>query len=217
MNITALSVITSAYKRCNRLSPGETLSADDAASAFDVLAEFVDELSSDAAMCFLSPLTSAAQTGHITLGAGAWAAIAPGSEIVSATADNVPLDPITMQQFNELYQPTSTGAPTVWAQDGLSTVYLWPVPTGQTIKLMTRDTVTQFADQTTSYFVPDGWKAALSAGLAVRIAPNIMGKVPAELERRARAALDAVRRYEPAIVDVHSFNESRQTYPSRLF
>lgn len=217
MNITALSVITSAYKRCNRLSPGEVLSADDAASAFDVLTEFVDELASQPAFCFFAPLTSAAQSGHITLGAGAWAAINPGDLILSATADNIAMSPMTMQQFNELYQPTVTGRPTVWAQDGMSTLYLWPVPNGHIIKLMVRGTVSQFTSLTTEYVVPDGWKAALAAGLAVRIAPNIIGKVTPDLERRARDALSAVCRYEPAIYGVETFNKSRQYYPPRLF
>jgi hypothetical protein len=217
MDITALSVITSAYKRCNRLSPGETLSADDAVAAFDVLNEFVDELSAQPAFCFLSTLTSAPQSGNITLGSGAWAAVAPGDDIASATADNLAMSLITMQQFNELYQPTVTGRPTIWAQDGLGTVYLWPVPTGHTIKLMTRNPVAQFADLTTSYTVPDGWKAALSAGLAVRIAPVITGRVTPELERRARDALSAVCHYEPAIYGVETFTKSRQYFPPRLF
>lgn len=39
----ALDIIIDAYERCNRLSPGETLSADDAAFGFRRLGLLVDE------------------------------------------------------------------------------------------------------------------------------------------------------------------------------
>lgn len=41
----ALDIIIDAYERCNRLSPGETLSADDAAFGLRRLNLLVDELS----------------------------------------------------------------------------------------------------------------------------------------------------------------------------
>lgn len=215
--VKAIEVITSAYERCNRLSPGETLNADDAAFGLRRLNEFVDELAAQNAYLFRAVLTSAAQSGQITLGAGAWASLSPGDEVVSATANNLKLSEVTMQQYNELYQPNVTGTPTVWAQDGLSTVYLWPVPVGQTIKLMTRATVSNFADQVTDYVMPDGYKAFLSAGLAVRIAPNILGRLPAELVRAEARLAAAVDKYEPAIISVESFTGGPAYFPPRLF
>ena len=215
--LRALDIITAAYKRMNRLSPGEALSSDDAAYSFDVLNELVDELSAQNLFLFQSVLTSAAQSGAITLGVGSWAAISPGDQIVSATCDNLMMDPITMQQYNQLYQPNVSGRPTCWASDGLSTVYLWPVPTGQTIKLQTRTSVSAFADQTTQYNAPDGWRAGLSAALAVRLAPAILGNVPAALLHAEKACMGAVNRYEPAILDFETFNKPRQYFPPRLF
>lgn len=213
----ALAIITDAYERCNRLSPGETLNADDAAFGFRRLNLLVDEMAASNAFLFKSLLTSAAQAGAITLGAGAWAAIAPGDEIVSATANNQPLARITMQQYNEIYQPTATGFPTLFAQDGLGTVYLWPVATGQTIKLQTRVGVTAFADQTTDYTMPDGYAAALGAGLAVRIAPSILGVIPPYLLKAEARCMGNISRYEPAIVNVGSFTGTRGYYPPKLF
>ena len=214
---TALSIIGDAFERCNRLSPGETLSADDAALGLRRLNLLVDEMSGENSFLFRTVLTSAAQTGAITLGAGAWAAISPGDDVVSATANNFPLAPITMRQYNELYQPSVTGVPTVYAQDGLNTIYLWPTPNGQTIKLQTKSTVSQFADQTTDYTLPDGYKSALGAALAVRIAPSILGDVPAHLIRTEAKLMGNISRYEPAIVGVDSFTGSRGYYPPRLF
>jgi hypothetical protein len=215
--VKAIDIITDAFERCNRLAPGETLNDDDAAFGMRRLNLLVDELSAKNLFLYQTNLTSAPQNGHITLGAGVWASIPPGTEVVSVTANNEPLSPITMQQFNELSAPTTTGTPTVWAQDGLNTVYLWPVPVGQTIKLMTRGSAATFVDYTTEYTAPPGVKSAMGASLAVRVAPKVLGKVPPDLRRDEKTLMDNISNYEPAIVDVPSYTGTRQTYPARLF
>ena len=213
---TALDIIESAYERCNRLSPGETLSADDAARGLKRLNEIVDEWAPRFGLAYLTRITSAAQTGNITLGAGSWAAIRPGSEIIAAAASGLPLQEITQQQYTELYNQTITGLPQVWSQDGLSTVYLWPVPNGQTIRLMTRDGVGEFADQTTEYLLPDGFRTAFAASLAVSMAP-VISKLTPELLRAQKEAVGNIDHYEPAILNVDSFNKTRRMWPPRLF
>lgn len=213
----AIEIIEDAFERCNRLSPGETLGADDVALGMRRLNLLVDELSGQNLYLFKSTLTSNPQSGHITLGAGAWASVPAGEEIVSATADNMMMKPITMKQFNELYQPTSTGRPTVWAQDGLGTVYLWPVPTGHTIKIQTRGTVAEFVDETTDYTAPAGYKSALGAALAVRIAPNVLGAVPAALEKAERDLMGNISKYSPQIIHTGSYTGNRGYFPPRLF
>lgn len=207
----AVEIITSAYQRCNRLSPGETLNADDAAFGFGRLNELVDELSAQKMFSFKGVITTATQTGNITLGAGAWAAISPGTEVTSIVANNLSLDPITMQQYNELYKPADNSTPRVWAWDGLSTVYLYPAPSGQTLSVLTRTTVSEFADQTTDYVLPSGWKAALSAALAVRVAPTILGKLPPSLLRDEKKCMGAVDGYEFSAVDIYSFTKAVQS------
>ena len=213
----AIEIITDAYERCNRLSPGETLSADDAAFGFRRLNLLVDEMSGQNGFLFRSVLTSAAASGVITLGVGAWLAISPGDEVVSATANNLVLSPVTMRQYNEIYQPGVTGIPAVYAHDGLSTLYLWPVPTGQTIKLLTRSPIAQFADQATDYKLPDGYSSALGAALAVRIAPSVLGNIPAYLIRTESVLMGNINKYEPAIIDMASFTGARLVNPARLF
>lgn len=213
----ALDIITDAYERCNRLSPGETLSADDAAFGFRRLGLLVDELSAQSLCLFRDVLTSATQTGNITLGAGSWSSISPGSQIISAACGNLPLDPISIQQYNEQYRPAVTGSPALYAHDGFAAIFLWPEPVGQVITLQTRSTVSEFADQTTNYTLPDGWANALGAALAVRIAPNILGQVPAILVTAETKAMGAVDKYEPAIVDVGSYSGGAAVYPARLF
>ena len=214
---TALDIIQSAFERCNAVAPGEVLDADSAAFAFRRLNEIVDQWAPRFGLSYLSRITSAAQTGNITLGAGAWASITPGTEIVAASANGIPLAPITQQQYTGLFNPAQTGTPQVWSADGLSTVYLWPVPNGQTIKLMTRDGVGSFVDQTTDYTLPDGYKSAFSAALAVEIAPVVLGRIPADLTAMRESAVGNIDRYEPDVINVDSFHRSCVPYPPRLF
>ena len=215
--MNAQDAITDAYERINRLSPGESLSGDDLAFGFRRLNLLVDEMAGQMGFNFLSTQTSAAQTGAITLGSGSWAAVNPGDEIISMTANNLAMAPISMRQFNELYQPAVTGLPTVWAFDGLYTVNLWPVPNGQTIKILTRSTIAAFADYTTDYVVPHGFETAIGAALAVRIAPTLLGKLPPELLRAEQIAMGSINRYEPAVLNVNSYIRPHHYYPPRLF
>lgn len=214
--MNALEIITAAYEACNRLSPGEALSADDAAFGLRRLNLLVDEMSSDNGFLFQNIIISATQTDHIVLGAGSWAAIAPGGEIVSAAADDVAMSPITMRQYNEMGATAVSGSPMFYAPDGLSTVFLYPVPTGQTIKLQTRVGVPEFADYETEYTVPSGYKSALAAALAVRIAPAIMGSIPNQLLRAESKLMAAINKYEPAIISVDSFTDLRYSGVSRF-
>lgn len=218
MIFTATDIITGAFRRLNRLSPGEALNADDASFGLAMLNELVDELNAQNDFLYQNILTSGtASSSTITLGSGSWASINPGDQIVSATADNLEMSPISMAQYNTIYQPSVTGRPTVWSSDGLNTVYLWPVPTGNTIKIQTRSAMSAFADLTTSYTTPDGWKAALAAGLAVRMAPTMIGGATPDLIRAEKQTMGAVARYEPAILNSETYNKPRQYFPPRLF
>lgn len=212
MTITALGVIADGYARINRLSPGETLGADETAYGFDRLNILVDELSAGNQFLYRDILTSASVTGStLTLGTGSWSAIPSGAEIISAvlvsgTAGNVPLARLTMQQYNErLALPSTAGLPSYYAHDGLSTVYLYPVPTAQTIQLQTRVGVASFADQTTAYTVPPGYRAFLGAEMAVRLAPSVLGGLPPGIAAAAKAARKGIGSFEPAVIDVYSF------------
>ena len=205
----AIDIIQDAYERMNRLYPGETLSADDADFGLRRLNLLVDEWSAKHQFLYRSVLTSAAQTGHITLAAGSWAAIPVGAEIVSVSVDNIPISPLTMQQYAGLVDPAATGTPVAWAQDGLSTVYLYPVATGQTVQLLTRVTATAFADLTTTYTAPPGYEAAMGASVAVRLAPTVLGEVPGHLLRAERLALSGIMGYEPAVVNYGSYQEAK--------
>lgn len=198
---TAVEIITDAYQRLNRLSPGETLNADDAAFGFTRLNLLVDELAAQRPFLFKALQTSAAQTGNITLATGNWAAIPSGAEIISVTQDGVTVTRMTMQQYNQSYDVTTSGTPSVYAHDGAAAVYFIPVPNGQTIKIMTQTGVATFADQTTEYTLAPGYKNYLGAALAVRLASPILGKLPIELLRAEKASMKGLTTHEPMILD----------------
>jgi hypothetical protein len=205
----AVNIITDAFERLNRLSAGETLNADDAAKGLRRLNLLVDEWSAKRQFLYKSVLTAAAQTGNITLAAGAWATIPVGTEIIGVTVDDEPIDKLTMLQYSGLYDPTETGDPVAWAYDGFSNVYLYPVATGQSVELLTSVTATTFADLTTNYTAPPGYENALGASLAVRLAPSVLGKLPPDLVRAERAALMGVMGWEPAVVDYDGYQEAK--------
>lgn len=215
MTITALAIIQDGYARLNRLSPGETLGADEAAFAFARLNLLVDEMGADGLFLYKDGFTSAVQTGAtLTLGAGSWLAIAPGAEIVGAvlvstTNGNFPLAPITMQQYAEqIALPATASLPALYAYDGLATVYLYPVPTAQTIQLQTRTGVAAFADQTTAYTVPPGYQSYLGAALAGRLAPSVLGSVPPDIRAAAKAGAVVLGARRPSILDVYSYTQA---------
>ena len=213
----SLDIIQDAYERLNRLSPGETLDADTAAFGLRRLNLLVDEMTAQQQFLFQDVIVSAPQTGNITLAAGAWAAIASGNDVISAAANGLPLAQITMQQYNQIFDPTTTGIPTVYAPDGLATIYLWPVPNGQALRLQYRVGAAMFADYTTDYSMPAGYKAALGAALAVRLAPSVIGKVSPDLLRAESKCMGAIDAYPPALIDVGSYSRSRRNYLVRLF
>lgn len=212
--MNAGDIITDAYERLNRLSPGETITADDLAFGLRRLNSLVDEMSASRPFLYLDTLTSVAQTGHITLGTGPWSAIPVATKIISMTSDGVPMTRITMEQYNSIYSPTTTGAPQMWAFDGVATVKLYQVATGQTLTAQTQSGVASFADTTTEYTAGSGYKNALAAGTAVRCAPALIGSVPQELLLAQKKAFGTIGTYEPKILDV--FGYKRPTVRSNI-
>ena len=206
---TARSIVTGALTHhLNRLSPGEALDADVSAVCLDALNFLADELNGQKSFLFRDILTtsSAISSATGTLGT-TWTGLVSGDEILGATVAysatlDVVLEPIALQQYHEIAIKSLTTYPAYYAHDGAATVYFYPVPTGQTITLRTKQVVSDFADLDTDYSMPKGYKSALSAMLAERVAPVLLGGVSpavavAAKAARARLASQAVN---PAII-----------------
>lgn len=186
---TARTILTLALESMNKLSPGETLDADVAAVLLRRLNSIADDWSTGRDMMPQDQIVSGAVTGPtLTLAAGAFAAIGLGDEIIQVQADGYPMEPITMQQYNNIFLKTQPGRPQVWVWDGSATIYLYPAAVGNTINILSRVAFTQFADLDTNYALPSGYQGAFAATLAVATAPALIGKVTPDLlaaERRA--------------------------------
>jgi len=199
---TARELIVEAYRDGNKLSPGEALSGDDVDYGFSKLNLIADDLSARQEFLYKSILTSAAVTGNITLGTGSWSAINPSNEIYSVTCNDLPISPITMSQYNSIYQKTQTGLPQVYCYDGYDTIYLYEVATGQTISIETRVGVQAFSDTETNYALPNGFKRMLIARLAVMVYP---GEKPQYLLDAEKKANFLVGNLYPAVLNVRRY------------
>lgn len=206
---TARSVITGALTfGLNRLSPGETLDADVGSVCLDALNHIADELNGAKAFLFRETLTqSSAITGASAALGVAWPTLAPGDNIMGATVQysaglDFPLDPLTMGQYANISIKATASLPRYYAHDGLATVYFYPACAGQTVTLRTRTVVSDFADLDTDYSMPKGYKAALSALLAEKMAPTMVGGVPAPVAQAAQKARNQLSQQavNPAVI-----------------
>jgi hypothetical protein len=187
---TARTIITLALEAMNKLAPGEVLDADLAAACMRRLNAIADDWSAGRDMAPQDVIAAGAVNGaSITLGAGAFVGIPAGQEIIGAQSDGYPMDPVTMQQYNDIRLKDQGGRPEVYAWDGLATVYLWPASSGSTVSLLTRAPFTSFADLDTGYTLPSGYQGALAASLAVAMAPALLGGVPPGLLAAEKKAL----------------------------
>ncbi len=201
---TARNIITLALEGMNKLSPGEAVDADLAAICLRRLNAIADDWSAGRAMMPQDVIVSGAVTGQsLTLAAGPFAAIGAGDEIISAQSDGYSMTPITMEQYNNIWDKVSAGRPTGYAHDGLSTVFLFPASNGSTIHLLVRKPFTVFADLDTNYIMPSGYQGAFAATLSVALAPSLLGGVPPALLAAERKAMYNVSNanVRPAVIN----------------
>jgi hypothetical protein len=182
----------------NRLSPGETLDADTAATCLVALNNIADAMNGGGSFLFREILTtsSAISTATGTIGS-TWAGLSPGVEILGATYNDGSQDDemhaMTMAQYAAIADKTIASEPSNYAHDGYATVYFYPVPTGQTVTVRTKQVVSDFADLDTDYGMPKGYKSHLADMLAERMAPSLIGSIPAPVARAAAMARSALQ------------------------
>lgn len=191
---TARAIISGALSfHLNRLSPGETLDADLAATCLTALNNIADAWNGGKSFLFREVLSASSSISAASAALGtAWAGLVAGDDIVSATVSqsgtDTPLYRLTMLQYSYIPVKTTSGVPTAYAHDGSATVYLYPVPTGSVVTLLTRQVVSDFADLDTDYVMPKGFMSALAAVLAETLAPVLLGGVSKDVARAAAAA-----------------------------
>ena len=206
---TARQIITSALTyHLNRLSPGEVLDADLGSLCLGALNDIVDEWNGSVSLLWQTTLSAAVVTGTTgTLGT-TWTDISSGHDVLGATYNNGSGDfliaQLTMAQYHEevRIKTLATGFPRYWAQDGASTIYFYPAPTGQSITLRSRRSMSDFADLDTVYVMPQGYRAALAAVLAEKMGPSVVGAIPPSVAKAAASARNNLmsNAVDPAII-----------------
>jgi hypothetical protein len=187
---TARTIISLALESMNRLSPGEAIDPDLAASCLRRLNSIADDWSVGRDMAPQDVIATGSVTGaSLTLGSSPFASVSPGTEPIHLQADGMPMESITIQQYNNITDKTQTGRPSVWVWDGSSKVFLFPAALASSISIVTRQPFTQFADLDTSYTLTQGYQGAFAASVAVAMAPALLGRVPPDLVRAERRAL----------------------------
>lgn len=205
----ARDIITGTLRfHLNRLAPGETLDADLAAVCLEALNYIADRLNGSKAFLFRDVLTASLTTvsGTSASLSTTWG-LTPGDQILGVTVsyqagNDVPVDEITMAQYQAIPVKATAYLPRNWAHDGQDTIYFFPGATGQSITLRTKQVVSDFADLDTDYVMPKGYRSALSAMLAEAMAPSINPSVMATVAIAAKAARAGIggQTVEPAII-----------------
>lgn len=207
---TARQIISDALTfGLNRLSPGETLDADLANTCLSALNSIADEMNGSRTFLFREILTESGPiTGEFgTIGVD-WVGLSPSIEILGATVAysavlDVPMDPLTMGQYQSIAIKSLTTYPAYYCPDGASLVYLYPAAAAHVITLRTRQLVDDFADLDTVYALPNGYRAYLAALLAEKVANVVLGGLPAPVAVAAKAARRSLtaQGFTPAIIN----------------
>lgn len=180
---------TRALQLLGVIDPTQSPSPEDAQTAFDVLNDWIDGLGTQRLTIYYrarSTGTYTASASSITLGSGGtfnivrplWIDAAAYEIPGTSPAVESPLEVWNDQQYaaQSIKGLTST-LPTAIYVDfnwtaGLARLYAWPIPTQAiTLVLYTPTALTEFADQSTDYTFPPGYRRAITFNLANELAP----------------------------------------------
>jgi hypothetical protein len=205
---TAREIIDDSLYALNKLSVGETADSSTLAICLRILNNIVDEMCGGRALLFREAII--ASTSAISTAASvmtAWSGLSAHDPILGmswstdSTGDQTPMDEITMQQYHELRDKAATGEPDYWAHDGTS-VFVYPVPVAKYLHVRVKLNITAFADTTTDYSMPKGYRSGLAAMLARDLAPIMGGATPAIQSAASAARMRLLaQNVNPAIVD----------------
>lgn len=205
---TAREIIDDSLYALNKLSVGETADSSTLAICLRILNNVVDEMCGSRSLLFREAII--ASTSAISTAASvmtAWSGLAAHDPILGmswstdSTGDQTPMDEITMKQYHELVDKAETGEPRLWAHDGTS-VFVYPVPVSKYLHVRVKLNITTFADTTTDYSMPKGYRSGFADILALKLAPIMGGGTP-QIQMAANGARLRLlaQNVNPAIVD----------------
>jgi len=213
--MTGREWVQHALEEIGVLGEGETVSDDDAETSLRKGNLLIDELFLDRQwlhMVSRVTKTLTASVASYTIGAGGSINTVRPTWIDSAylvmdtgasEPTETPIAVLTDQQWQGIAQKgLESGLSQAIYYDhgwtaGLGLIYPWPIPnvgTTQLVLNLPSVAVTEFADLTTDYTFPVGYKAALVANLAIRLSTPYGATPSGELQQRAVMTLAKVKR-----------------------
>ena len=173
------------------IDPTETPSAEDAETAFDCLNDWIDQLGTERQSIYFitrTVHTLSNGTASYTIGSGGTINMArpvwiDNVGLIIDTADPTPVEIairlMTDDEWAQRSQKTLTSnlVQGIWYDhnwsSGLARIYVWPIPNLDSTQLVlyTPTALTEFADLSTDYTFPPGYRTAILWNLANELAP----------------------------------------------
>ncbi len=239
--ITGTEIVSDAFALLNVFLPGKAMPPADGAYGLRALNDLLDELQSRRQFIpFISrnrfTLTAGkgGPTNPYTIGIGGdfnvprpsnQDSLVAANLILTVSSPNVriPLGIYTDDAYDanaipDLQNTQPTGIyynPTF--QGDLGSIHLWPVPTINTndLELFLQEAVAQFANLSTIYYIPDGWKIMLKYNLADHLQTPYGKTLSQAAQRIAVRTMGTVKRANLNLTDLmndaSSFAQDRQT------
>ena len=208
---TGTQIMTEAMELLGVLEAGGTISTNDSTSVLRTLNNLIKLWSADTQIFAQGEYTLdlTASDGTYTLDTGNVGYIPEkviSATIIDSTGLEIPLSPLTKEEWSALTNKTSTGTPTqYWQQRHVSGVgldfFLWPEPVDTTYdaKLWLQYKVRDVDAVGDDVWFAQEWYMALSYGLAYYIAPKFGISIQ---ERRYLGTMAEDLRWEASTYDV---------------
>lgn len=225
---TGQTIIGDAFNLLNVFLPGQLVPNSDAQLALRFLNDLLDEYSQQAQMIpviapFVFPLV-AGQGGRenpYTIGpSGNFNTVRPSNQnsivaanlVLTASSPNVrvPLAILTDDAYDAEAipdltnsQPTAIYYNPTYAND-LGSISLWPIPNTSVnpLELFIQQGVPNFADLTTTYYLPEGWAKALKYNLADELQTPYGRTLSPAAQRIALRSLGTIKRSNVKLSDL---------------
>lgn len=206
---TALDLITSAAIKLGAIQSGESLTADEADDAMDILNSMMDTMSTEKGMIYQiqqESLTWSADQASQTIGSGGDFNTTRPVKIEKGThfRDSNTIDnPVTILRDRASYDqlPSKTDTTTFpeylyyEPSDPLGTLYVYPVPSANiTFKLNSWKQLQSFSTKTTALAMPPGYQWMIEHNLAVHLEPVFNLPCPPQVVREAAVSKRRIKR-----------------------
>lgn len=220
--VDATQIITSALDTIGAYGVGESLTAEDADASLRRLNAFVSSIA-------IQPLTIpvirrevfdvVANTSTYTIGDGADFDTSRPSLIqaaalllnTSSPAIEIPLGLLTDQGYQSITMKTQTNTlftnlyyNATFTTSGWGTIFLWPVPTtaDNDLVIYRPEQLTEFADLTTQYQIPNGYEEMFVYNLAVRLCAPFGRPLNDDVRMLAKSSLANIKRQNTKMSDL---------------